>query len=964
MRTALDMMLAMPGPATILWGADHLQFYNDAYIPIARDRHPALLGCPVEQGWPDAYPTIIADLLAAVERGEACRLVAHPVRLIGADGRPEDRMFDTDWSPIRDRAGRIAGALQTLTEATDRVCAEAAMRESEARHRLLVGSQAQAIWETDRDGVVVTDSESWRRYTGQTLDEWLGYGWLDAIHPDDRGYAEAQWRAAVAVRGLVNAEFRLRAPDGGWRWTNVRAAPVISDNGAIEKWAGINIDIDASKRAEGNLRESEAKYRALFESMNEAFAVVEMLREADGGWRDLRFVEANAAFTSHSGLPWPVGRIATELLGTPDPRWTRLCGRALDTGRSIRSEESEPALGRIFDLNVFALDRTRDRAAILFTDVTARRRADAALRESEEIRRLALDSGRMGAWTWDTRAGTVRADATVQALWGVSATEQPHPVSLYAGLMYADGAAWLASLAEQDIAPGADVQIEVQIKSGPTSGHWVEIRGRAERDKPWIINGVSFDITEQRLASQRLKKSETLFRTMAEAIEDVFYVTDLDAGRLDYLSPAYESIWGRSAAALQSDLSGFVDTIFPDDREGIAAAKAAQARGEAVHSEYRIVRPDGEIRWILDRCFPVPHEGRRLSAGIASDITRRRAGQERLRASEERLRLLIEGIPQLVWRSAAGGHWTWSSPQWQSFTRQTLAESLDLGWLDAAHPEDRTLVLQAWERAPARGRIDVEFRVRRGRDGAYLWHRMRSLPVRAASGEVHEWLGTTTDVQQLKELQERQAVLVAELQHRTRNLLGVVHYLADMTARSSADLEDFGARFRDRLESLARVQGLLSRLSDVDRVTFDDLVRTELSAMSDGLARVTLDGPAGVLLRSSTVQTLAMVLHELATNAVKYGALGQSDGRLAVRWRLDSPRDGDRPWLHVEWRESGVAMPPSGSAATGGGQGRELIERALPYQLGARTSYRMERDGICCTIAMPVSMPVDAAPAG
>lgn len=80
-----------------------------------------------------------------------------------------------------------------------------AMRESEARHRLLIGSWAQAVWETDADGVVVADSPSWRAYTGQTQEEWIGYGWLNAIHPDDRAYAEKQWREAIEARGLVGS---------------------------------------------------------------------------------------------------------------------------------------------------------------------------------------------------------------------------------------------------------------------------------------------------------------------------------------------------------------------------------------------------------------------------------------------------------------------------------------------------------------------------------------------------------------------------------------------------------------------------------------------------------------------------------------------------------------------------------------------------------------------------------------
>lgn len=206
---------------------------------------------------------------------------------------------------------------------------------------------------------------------------------------------------------------------------------------------------------------------------------------------------------------------------------------------------------------------------------------------------------------------------------------------------------------------------------------------------------------------------------------------------------------------------------------------------------------------------------------------------------------------------------------------------------------------------------------------------------------------------QLRDNEDRLQVLVTELQHRTRNLMAVVRSMADRTLTRSKDLETFRQTFSDRLAALARVQGLLSRLGEGDRVTFDELLRVELAAHgaleSPG---VRLGGPTGVQLRSNTAQILAMALHELATNASKYGALKQQGAVLNINWALD---EGDAPRLRIDWHESGVTMPAA-DAVPDGGQGRELIERALPYQLKARTRYVLSPDGVQCSIDLPVPM--------
>jgi two-component sensor histidine kinase len=207
----------------------------------------------------------------------------------------------------------------------------------------------------------------------------------------------------------------------------------------------------------------------------------------------------------------------------------------------------------------------------------------------------------------------------------------------------------------------------------------------------------------------------------------------------------------------------------------------------------------------------------------------------------------------------------------------------------------------------------------------------------------------------LRDREDRLAVVIGELRHRTRNLITIVGTVADNTLRTSSTFDDFKTSYHDRLQALARAQDLLFRADGGGRVIFDELIEAELSAqrvrVGDG-GSVTLDGPKGVRLRSGTVQTLAMAVHELATNSVKYGALKQPNGHLTVRWWKETAAENGKPWLHVDWKESGVEMPPSD---VGTGHGRELIERGLPYQFGARTTFALETDGVHCTISLPAS---------
>jgi PAS domain S-box-containing protein len=413
--------------------------------------------------------------------------------------------------------------------------------------------------------------------------------------------------------------------------------------------------------------------------------------------------------------------------------------------------------------------------------------------------------------------------------------------------------------------------------------------------------------------------------------------------------------WNTGAKRLfgfeDSDIIGrSADVVFPPEEGGAEAAaeerRLALAHGRAEDERWQM-RKDGTRFWASGLLMRLANP----SSGfvkIARDRTQQHAAEQQLQQTEELFRVLATNIPQLVFRGKTDGARTWGSPQWSIFTGLAFEESLDFRWLDAVHPEDRDRTRQAWAEAATSGQYYCEHRFRRASDGEYRWHQTRAVPLGEAATMQTEWVGTSTDIHTLRTLQDRQKVILAELQHRTRNLLAVVQSIARQTVRSSASLGEFKEEFERRLRALGRVQGLLAR-NDHHSIELRELVDMELHAhgADEASGRISVKGPP-VVLSASAAQVLALAFHELATNAVKYGALRQPAGKLAVTWQADDA--GNEQMTRIEWREAGIDIHEGPKRK---GYGRELIERALPYQLGAKTKLEIGRDGVHCQIVIP-----------
>ncbi|URD36085.1 PAS domain S-box protein [Methylobacterium tardum] len=593
------------------------------------------------------------------------------------------------------------------------------------------------------------------------------------------------------------------------------------------------------------------------------------------------------------------------------------------------------------------------------TETTGRLRAEERLRESEQQLRLATEAGEIGLWDVDEVNDTLFWQPCVKAMFGISPDVPVSMADYYAGLHPDDREATSAAYAATKD-PASPALYDVEYRTiGREDGRvrWVAATGRGlfADGRCVRVIGTARDITARKQAEAASFERDARLQAVFSQAGAGFAMTDL-AGGITEANDAYCKIVGRA----RGELLGLTmqDITHPDDlTRNIPLLQAVRLEGTGFDIEKRYLRPDGEVVWVRNSVTPVRADDGTISAVliVSVDITDRVHADSALRESEARQRALIEGVPQLVWRAVGVGHWTWASPQWTAFTGQPEPESRGFGWLEPMHPDDRPRALSAWSQAPRTGSLDVEYRLRNAAEDRYRWFQTRAVPVRDANGAILEWFGTSTDIGDLRRLQEQQQVMVAELQHRTRNLIAVVTSIAKETLAQTGPGQAFVAQFQDRLAALSRVQGLLSRSNETP-ITIEALVRMELDALGVGDLHATLRGPP-VSLRPSMVQTLALAIHELATNARKHGALATPGGCLTVNWskRIEDGSARQRCWLVMDWRETS-AQPALQEAERPEhrGYGRELIEDALPFALGARTRFELDADGVRCRIELPL----------
>ena len=426
-------------------------------------------------------------------------------------------------------------------------------------------------------------------------------------------------------------------------------------------------------------------------------------------------------------------------------------------------------------------------------------------------------------------------------------------------------------------------------------GHEIPVSisfGEFEQADEQRFIGVLRDVSERIRMEEQLREREERFRQVVENISEVVWLFDPDNEAAFYVNPAYEEVWGRSVESLYAEPMSFLDAVHPEDRERVEAALEERADGE-YSEEYRVVRPDGEVRWVHDRAVPVEDDDGDVFrlVGVVSDITERRRQRENL--------LRVQDLLEKTERIADVGGWEIDTETMAVFWTDYLFDLLGVdydeepaldGALDVYHEDDRPIVEGAVEAALDSGEsFDVEVRFRRP-DGEVRWLRVKGVPT-IENGDVVTLRGAVQDVteqrryrHQLERQNARLDQFASVVSHDLRNPLNVAAGHLELLSPDREDEHyDAIAHALDRMDRIVEDMLWLAREGkDIDatepvdlRTAAEDAWQAVVGAADDS-ELVVADGLNTV---DADYDRLCQLLENLFRNSVEHGA---DDGSVTV----------------------------------------------------------------------------------
>jgi PAS domain S-box-containing protein len=577
---------------------------------------------------------------------------------------------------VRNPLGNLVCLRWILRDITDRKRIELELRQAHDRLQLAANALNGIIYDWDIDTRTIKRTEGLFEVLGYRPDDaeptpdW----WRQRIHPDDRQRVRQEVSDALANRSNYTIEYRIHHKNEHYLHILEKALIIRDVAGRAVRVVGSNIDITQRKQALEALGESETRLQAILDNSPTAI----YLKDLEGRYlmvnrqcEKMSRLLTDRLFgkTDRDFLPQAIAdRLRTndqQVLATQTPILQEgevpmedglhtfitvkfplvdatgvpyaVCGISTDITERKRAEEALQRLNQELENRV--TERTAELEQLneqLILEIGRRAKVEAALRQREQEFRALVENAPDVIERFDRELRHVYVNPAVEKATGKSPSEFIGKTNREVGMPEANFSVWEGVL-RRIFETGQEEQIEFSVVT-PKGLKYYQTRfvpefvvdGDCSTDgTPVYVLGISRDITDRKLALEALRESEQRLGQLAENIDEVFWMVTSDSSKILYISPAYEKIWGRSCESLYDQPNSWNDAIHPQDREIAMTKLEQQTQGEFTDAEYRIVRPDGSIRWIRDRGFPVHDEQGKVYrfAGIAEDITSRKQAE-------------------------------------------------------------------------------------------------------------------------------------------------------------------------------------------------------------------------------------------------------------------------------------------------------------------------------------------------
>jgi len=603
------------------------------------------------------------------------------------------------------------------------------------------------------------------------------------------------------------------------------------------------------------------------------------------------------------------------------------------------------------------------------TDITERKSIETTLRQRDVERALIFSEGALGDFTWDFERDQVEAHPAIFKLYGAPPIVGPVPGEWFRSRQHPDDRQRINETWLQQIDAGLELSVEFRVVGDDGETRWLDCRGVAVRDESGnarVVHGITIDITARKLSEARARYAEELLRTALQYSNCVVWHWDIDKDHTEWVG-AVKELYGWDASDLSS-ASASEKVVLPADLPALKDAGARSiATGSDFRHEFRIVRPDGQIRWIAGRAGLLRDPSGRVyaMAGVNFDVTDRKTAEDERKQSEIDFRELTNLLPQVIFTANPCGDLTFRNQRFIEVGGFPANGQARINPADIISAEDRDRTLDAWFKSLASGsphEHECRFYDRQLKQDR--WYLVRAIPVRDPSGKIARWIATATDIHDQKTAEERlenevqsrtvalnesltkvrqheerlkaslqeKEALLREIHHRVKNNLQIVSSLLSMQADNAPDSAAV-ASLRDserRISTMAMIHEQLYGNEDMRTLQFAEharrLAQSLVASMSeDAFITCHLD-VVPVDLTINQAIPCALILNELLTNALKYAFPNQAKGEMTLRLSMD----GDTVTMAVS--DQGVGLPPDVDPFEPKTLGLEIVQ-VLVHQL-------------------------------